>query len=178
MSCVLQSWPEDALQAVASRFLEDVEMTDESREGCINMCKSFHTSTITLSERFLSELQRHNYVTPTSYLELISTFRTLLENKRAYGSFHLLSSLHLFHLLSSLYLFHLLSCLHLFHLLSSLYLFHLLSTSLLSTPVPPSFLYTPLSPSLNFSPLYTSFTFSAIPVYKSLNHACILHDYD
>ncbi|XP_067117728.1 dynein axonemal heavy chain 7 [Osmerus mordax] len=78
-----QSWPEDALQAVASRFLEDVEMTDESREGCINMCKSFHTSTITLSERFLSELQRHNYVTPTSYLELISTFRTLLENKRA-----------------------------------------------------------------------------------------------
>ncbi|KAK2839526.1 hypothetical protein Q5P01_013266 [Channa striata] len=78
----LHTWPEDALEAVACRFLEDVEMTDESREGCINMCKSFHTSTIELSGRFLTELQRHNYVTPTSYLELISTFKALLETKR------------------------------------------------------------------------------------------------
>ncbi|CAJ1078792.1 dynein heavy chain 7%2C axonemal [Xyrichtys novacula] len=78
-----QTWPEDALQAVACRFLEDVEMTDESREGCIVMCKSFHTSTIELSHRFLAELQRHNYVTPTSYLELISTFKALLKTKRA-----------------------------------------------------------------------------------------------
>jgi len=29
------------------------------------------------------ELQRHNYVTPTSYLELISTFKTLLGKKRS-----------------------------------------------------------------------------------------------
>ncbi|TMS06223.1 Dynein heavy chain 7, axonemal, partial [Larimichthys crocea] len=78
-----ETWPEDALQAVACRFLEDVEMTDETREGCINMCKSFHTSTIELSGRFLAELQRHNYVTPTSYLELISTFKALLNTKRA-----------------------------------------------------------------------------------------------
>ncbi|XP_054642367.1 dynein axonemal heavy chain 7 [Dunckerocampus dactyliophorus] len=78
-----QSWPEDALQAVAFRFLEDVEMTDEHREGCINMCKTFHTSTIALSARFMDELQRHNYVTPTSYLELISTFKALLNAKRA-----------------------------------------------------------------------------------------------
>ncbi|XP_028254184.1 dynein heavy chain 7, axonemal isoform X2 [Parambassis ranga] len=77
-----QTWPEDALQAVACRFLEDVEMTDETRDGCINMCKSFHTSTIELSLRFLNELLRHNYVTPTSYLELISTFKALLKTKR------------------------------------------------------------------------------------------------
>ncbi|XP_031440303.1 dynein axonemal heavy chain 7 [Clupea harengus] len=78
-----QSWPEDALQAVASCFLEDVEMRDDARMGCINMCKSFHLSTHNLSTRFLSELQRHNYVTPTSYLELISTFKGLLQKKRA-----------------------------------------------------------------------------------------------
>ncbi|KAK2851543.1 hypothetical protein Q5P01_007819 [Channa striata] len=35
-----------------------------------------------LSERFLSELGRHNYVTPTSYLELIAAFRLLLTQKR------------------------------------------------------------------------------------------------
>ncbi|XP_043929631.1 dynein axonemal heavy chain 7 [Protopterus annectens] len=78
-----QTWPEDALQAVASRFLEDIEMSEQIRSGCIEMCKSFHTSTIRLSEKFHTELQRHNYVTPTSYLELISTFKTLLEKKQS-----------------------------------------------------------------------------------------------
>ncbi|XP_006082785.1 LOW QUALITY PROTEIN: dynein heavy chain 7, axonemal [Myotis lucifugus] len=78
-----QSWPEDALQAVASRFLEEIEMSEEIRDGCIDMCKSFHTSTIELSTSFHVELQRYNYVTPTSYLELISTFKLLLENKRS-----------------------------------------------------------------------------------------------
>ncbi|WAR10683.1 DYH7-like protein [Mya arenaria] len=76
------SWPEDALQAVASRFLEEVEMEDDERYGCIEMCKSFHTSTRELSERYLLELERHNYVTPTSYLELINTFKSLLDVKR------------------------------------------------------------------------------------------------
>uniref|UniRef100_A0A3B3V0D7 Dynein axonemal heavy chain 3 n=1 Tax=Poecilia latipinna TaxID=48699 RepID=A0A3B3V0D7_9TELE len=47
------------------------------------MCKRFHTSTMELSAHFLDELQRHNYVTPTSYLELISTFKNLLRTKRA-----------------------------------------------------------------------------------------------
>ncbi|XP_053328214.1 dynein axonemal heavy chain 7 [Spea bombifrons] len=78
-----QTWPEDALQAVATRFLEDIEMSDDIRNGCIDMCKSFHTSTMALSEKFRHELQRYNYVTPTSYLELISTFKTLLEKKRS-----------------------------------------------------------------------------------------------
>ncbi|XP_075385072.1 dynein axonemal heavy chain 7 [Tenrec ecaudatus] len=78
-----QSWPEDALQAVASRFLEDIEMSEKTRDGCIDMCKSFHTSTVNLSKSFYIELQRYNYVTPTSYLELISTFKLLLEKKRS-----------------------------------------------------------------------------------------------
>ncbi|XP_074662516.1 dynein axonemal heavy chain 7-like [Tubulanus polymorphus] len=76
------SWPEDALEAVASRFLEDVEVTKDIRHGCIEMCKYFHTSTRNLSHRFQLELERHNYVTPTSYLELIATFKALLGKKR------------------------------------------------------------------------------------------------
>lgn len=77
-----QSWPEDALQAVATRFLEEIEMSEDERSGCITMCKHFHTSTRILSERFHLELERHNYVTPTSYLELINTFKVLLDKKR------------------------------------------------------------------------------------------------
>lgn len=35
-----------------------------------------------LNIRFYDELHRRNYVTPTSYLELIRTFKTLLDKKR------------------------------------------------------------------------------------------------
>ena len=34
------------------------------------------------SEKFFSVLSRHNYVTPTSYLELILTFKKLLRRQR------------------------------------------------------------------------------------------------
>ena len=78
-----QSWPNDALTIVAQRFLEDVEMEDTAKEGCVEMCKEFHQSTRSLSDKFLDILQRHNYVTPTSYLELISTYKTLLSKKRS-----------------------------------------------------------------------------------------------
>lgn len=48
----------------------------------VEMCKTFQTSVVDLSERYFSRLRRHNYVTPTSYLELILTFKTLLNIKR------------------------------------------------------------------------------------------------
>lgn len=79
---LIKPWPEDALQAVASKALEDVDLSPEELFGCIDSCKYFHVSTQNLSQRFLAQLDRHNYVTPTSYLELISTFKTLLDKKR------------------------------------------------------------------------------------------------
>lgn len=48
----------------------------------VEMCKTFQTSVREMSERYYSQLRRHNYVTPTSYLELILTFKTLLTIKR------------------------------------------------------------------------------------------------
>ncbi|XP_063065421.1 dynein axonemal heavy chain 12 [Engraulis encrasicolus] len=77
-----QPWPEEALERVAYKFLETLEMSEEEREKVIPICKTFHTSAINLSHRFLSELGRHNYVTPTSYLELIAAFRLLLSQNR------------------------------------------------------------------------------------------------
>ncbi|XP_041955531.1 dynein heavy chain 12, axonemal isoform X1 [Alosa sapidissima] len=77
-----QPWPEEALERVANKFLETLEMTEQEREKVMPICKTFHTSAINLSHRFLSELGRHNYVTPTSYLELIAAFRLLLTQKR------------------------------------------------------------------------------------------------
>uniref|UniRef100_T1JEJ0 Dynein axonemal heavy chain 7 n=1 Tax=Strigamia maritima TaxID=126957 RepID=T1JEJ0_STRMM len=77
-----QVWPPDALEAVASQFLSEVEMDDATRFGCITLCQKIHTSMNDLSIRFLAELERHNYVTPTSYLELIGSFIELLAKKR------------------------------------------------------------------------------------------------
>ncbi|KAL8573170.1 Dynein heavy chain 3, axonemal [Nucella lapillus] len=77
-----QAWPEDALEMVANKFLEDVDMEDDVRLSCVSMCKHFHESVRMLSQRFYDELRRHNYVTPTSYLELILTFKSLLGMKR------------------------------------------------------------------------------------------------
>ncbi|KAF5288622.1 hypothetical protein FQR65_LT11993 [Abscondita terminalis] len=79
-----QSWPEDALLAVATRFLGDVELTAGERAACIEMCQDFHVSTQNLSADFYLRLRRHNYVTPTSYLELINTFKAFLSQKRKY----------------------------------------------------------------------------------------------
>ncbi|NWJ00116.1 DYH3 protein, partial [Crypturellus undulatus] len=77
-----QTWPTDALEMVANKFLEDVELEDDIRKGVVSMCKYFQESVRKLSINYYSTLRRHNYVTPTSYLELILTFKTLLHSKR------------------------------------------------------------------------------------------------
>lgn len=38
------SWPEDALERVATTFLTPMGFTDELTEKCVTMCKSFHTT--------------------------------------------------------------------------------------------------------------------------------------
>jgi len=75
-------WPPDALTAVAKKFLAEIDMTEEVRASCSEMVQIFHTSTQTSAQKFENELKRIYYVTPTSYLELINTFKTLLDIKR------------------------------------------------------------------------------------------------
>lgn len=57
-------------------------MDDEVRQHCVVMVQSFHTSTEVSKDLFFKTLKRIYYVTPTSYLELINTFKTLLKEKR------------------------------------------------------------------------------------------------
>jgi len=67
---------------VANKFLEDVDLEDDVRLETVIMCKHFHESVRHMSELYYAELLRYNYVTPTSYLELILTFKKLLALKR------------------------------------------------------------------------------------------------
>ena len=64
-------------------FLEKVDLgSTQIKNSCVEMVKHFHESTIGASKQMYDTLKRHYYVTPTSYLELINAFKTLLEEKR------------------------------------------------------------------------------------------------
>jgi dynein heavy chain, axonemal len=75
-------WPADALDAVASTFLAEVEMEKHNRQSVVETCKSFHESVRMLAAKFQSSERRLVYVTPTAYLELMQVFQTLLAKKR------------------------------------------------------------------------------------------------
>lgn len=48
----------------------------------VEIFKNVHKSVEKESINFLEQLRRHNYVTPTSYLELLTMFRTILMEKK------------------------------------------------------------------------------------------------
>ncbi|XP_014674130.1 PREDICTED: dynein heavy chain 1, axonemal-like [Priapulus caudatus] len=79
-------WPDEALRSVAINFLNeipDLDADDVVMEGLVCMCKTIHQLVSEKSVRFLQELSRHNYVTPTSYLELLGIFTHLVKLKKS-----------------------------------------------------------------------------------------------
>lgn len=78
-----QAWPNDALAAVSEYLLKDVTLdSEEMRASIATICKDFHQTSSALSAKFLSQLKRYNYITPTSYLELMLQYKSLLATKR------------------------------------------------------------------------------------------------
>ncbi|KXZ54227.1 hypothetical protein GPECTOR_5g319 [Gonium pectorale] len=80
-----REWPEEALRSVATSFYAEVDFGDDSGKimrGVVNCCVGVHQSVERKSKKFYDELRRYNYVTPTSYLELLTTFTRLLGDKR------------------------------------------------------------------------------------------------
>ncbi|KAH9098913.1 hypothetical protein LEN26_016540 [Aphanomyces euteiches] len=75
-------WPEEALRSVADHFLVDIEMPAKMKSGLVDVCVDMQERVSHMSKEFLQSLRRHYYVTPTSYLELINTFKKLLNTKR------------------------------------------------------------------------------------------------
>lgn len=76
-------WPEQALTSVAASTLDSVELSEESvRGGLVDMVMYVHKSVEDVSNEYFDALKRKNYVTPTSYLELLSTYEKLLAEKR------------------------------------------------------------------------------------------------
>lgn len=76
------AWPADALSAVASRFLADLNVPDSVRPSLSALCVEFHQTSKDLSQQYLEESRRHFYITPITYIELIRSFESLLGKKQ------------------------------------------------------------------------------------------------
>nr|XP_039250408.1 dynein heavy chain 2, axonemal-like [Styela clava] len=77
-------WPHDALLEVAERYLESMNLgsAEDIHKNVATVFVTMHRSAVDYSEKLLFELKRHNYVTPTNYLELVSGYKILLAEKR------------------------------------------------------------------------------------------------
>lgn len=76
-------WPEEALLGVGRGQIlaADLELGD-ALEGCVTMFKNIHQSVERKSTAYKEELNRTNYVTPTSFLELLAAYGSILKTKR------------------------------------------------------------------------------------------------
>jgi len=76
-------WPAQALNSVANAALEDpgLDLGDD-KPKLVEMFKHLHQSVEQKSREYLEAMRRYNYVTPTSYLELLSTFKSVLSSKK------------------------------------------------------------------------------------------------
>jgi len=76
-------WPEEALLGVGRGQVtaEDLGL-GKFLDPCVEMFKDIHQSVEKKSAEFLEQLRRRNYVTPTSFLELLSMYKTILFDKR------------------------------------------------------------------------------------------------
>jgi dynein heavy chain len=77
-------WPVEALTEVASRFLEE-ERNLENQKHKASVAIVFgnaHASVVEATAKMRNTIKRINYVTPTSFLELVKGYRSLLGTKR------------------------------------------------------------------------------------------------
>ncbi len=76
-------WPQDALFSVAKSFLSNQELAlGKLVEPLCGMCVKLHQGVESASKKFLQEQRRHNYTTPTSYLELLRLYTGMLSTQR------------------------------------------------------------------------------------------------
>ncbi|CAI2733353.1 unnamed protein product [Schistosoma spindalis] len=75
-------WPKDALYHVAKYILSQIDfISDEMKESISKLSTDIHLSVSEAAVRFYNELKRYYYTTPTSYLELLGLYTTMLNKQ-------------------------------------------------------------------------------------------------
>ncbi|RLN89500.1 hypothetical protein BBJ28_00002039 [Nothophytophthora sp. Chile5] len=78
-----QAWPKEALVDVSLNFLQNTELSTRAiQENVCHHMAEMHLSVTSACALYEKHYGRFNYVTPTSFLELIRFYRWLLEAKR------------------------------------------------------------------------------------------------
>ncbi|KAH8863214.1 Dynein heavy chain 1, axonemal [Schistosoma japonicum] len=78
-------WPTEALKSVALRMFQnmaDLEVDDVTLNSLVQLCIDMHQSVVYNTDLFKQELNRHNYVTPTSFLDLLTVFSKIYGLKK------------------------------------------------------------------------------------------------
>ncbi|XP_054000578.1 dynein beta chain, ciliary-like [Hylaeus anthracinus] len=74
-----QSWPQEALKSVSTRFLQELEDLPQEYKQSASLFMSFvHTSVNNISALYLQNEKRYNYTTPKTFLEQIALYSKLL----------------------------------------------------------------------------------------------------
>lgn len=77
-------WPKEALVSVALTFLKDVDLRSAAiQENVSHHMAEVHLSVTEASVEYKKRESRYNYVTPTSYLELIQFYKSLLSDTKS-----------------------------------------------------------------------------------------------
>ncbi|XP_023295612.2 dynein beta chain, ciliary isoform X2 [Lucilia cuprina] len=75
-------WPQEALISVAMNFLSQNQVLPANHQDSVAKFMAYvHTSVNTMSKVYLQNERRYNYTTPKSYLEQISLYLKLLNDK-------------------------------------------------------------------------------------------------
>ena len=81
-----QNWPEEGLYKVAvtnvNSFKKQLNISDEDCESYPYIFMKQHTKALETYQLFFENMGRKNYVTPTSYLQLIASFKELITKKQ------------------------------------------------------------------------------------------------
>lgn len=77
-----ESWPEDALEAVAHEWIGDVNLDQNVKHSAVIACKKFHIDARNVAQKFFAATARRSYITSASYLELIKSFTILTNTKQ------------------------------------------------------------------------------------------------
>ncbi len=78
------AWPAEALYSVAERFFaEKTELKlGKMKKDLARVCVTIHQSVNEETKNFYRKLKRHNYTTPTSYLDLIKQYFTMFGKQK------------------------------------------------------------------------------------------------
>ena len=75
-------WPKEALEAVATYFLQNEDLEDKLRQPITDHIVMVHLSVQECSLKYEEEFRRRNYSTPKNYLDYISAYTKMLVNEK------------------------------------------------------------------------------------------------